>query len=180
MNLLPYEHLKISTRLSTNEVCEKLSGVVELGRNAVWFKLNHKPYQGKLADTHFEVVRVPHYRGPRGPIIKGDIQPEMSGSSIYITIHPIGIFAAIPVLMLGLVGYLLLSAIGSLISSAIQGNMKDPSILIGLVIMFAIIYVFLIGPFKFESRTSKEFFCELFQAEAVEELGKANPFWAAG
>src|SRR6266498_1868481 len=101
MNLLPYERLKIKTKLSTEEACEKLYEVVELSPYAVWFKTNHKPYQGKIDATHFEVVRVMHYRSPVVPIIKGDLNPETSGCAIHITMYPIGIFIAPAIIGLG-------------------------------------------------------------------------------
>lgn len=180
MNLLPYERLKIRTMLSTKEAREKLDGVIELRRNAVWFEVNHKPYQGKVDDSQFEVVRVIHYRNPFVPIIKGDIQPETSGCSIHITMYPIGIFIAPAIIVLGFVGYHLFAAAGSLFSSALHGNLNDPSIVLGLGMAFVLIYAIFIALFKFESMTAKEFFCELFQAEVVEKLGIGNPFRAAG
>ena len=194
MKFLPYEHLKIRTKLSTKEACEKLDGVVEplnyviVPPNGViepkrffgWFEVNQKPYEGNLEGSHFEVSRVIHYRNSFLPIIKGEIQPEMSGSSIDITMRPNGFVIAFMMLWLGFVGFFLLAIVGSLISSALQGNLEDPSIVLAPGGMFVFGYTLFVGGFKFESSRSKEFFRELFQAEEVEEIGIANPFRAAG
>jgi hypothetical protein len=180
MNFLPYEDLKIRTRLSTKEAWEKLHEAIEPKRFVGWLEVNYKPYHGDLNDFHFEVARAIRYSNPSLPIIRGDIRPEAIGCSIHITMRPIGFVIAVMLILLGIVCNLFLSAIGSLISSALQGNVNDPSILVVVGGMFAAIYTFFVGPFKFESIQAKEFFCELLQAEEVEEMGITNPFKVAG
>jgi thiol:disulfide interchange protein len=157
-----------------------LQGVIEPKRFVGWFEVNHKPYQGDIDDVHFEVVRFIRYSNPSLPIISGKIQSDGGGCSVHITMCPIGIFLAFIIFWLGTIIYLLLRVLVSLVSSALQGNIQDPSIIFGLVIMFALGYTFSVGLFKFESIQAKEFFRELLQAESIEEMGIANPFKRAG
>jgi hypothetical protein len=180
MKYLPYENVKMKTRLTTTEVCEKLHGVIEPKRFIGWFQASHKPYQGDIDEFNFEVVRFFRHSNPSLPIIRGSIQSDAVGCSVLITMQPPGVFAAFMMFWLGGVGYLILRVIASLISSAFQGHLQDPSILLPLGGMFALGYAFFVGLFKIESIQSKEFFRELLQAESVEEMGIDNPFKNAG
>jgi hypothetical protein len=180
MKFLPYERITIRTRLSSKEAGEKLHEVIEPKRFVRWFEVKHKPYQGDINDSHFEVARVIHYRTPSLPIIKGEIQPEARGCSVHITMCPAGAVVALVMVQLGIIGYYLLSAIVSVISAALQGATQDPSRLLIPGGLFVLVYTFFVGLFKFESIQSKEFFRELLQAEEVEEMGIAYPFTGAG
>ena len=179
MKFLPYEHLKIRTRLSTDEAQKRLADIIEAKRFFRWFESNHKPYQGIIEGSHFEVSRIIHYRNSFLPNIKGEIQPDMRGCSIDIRMYPHGIVIAVMILWLGSVGFFFLSMLGSFVFSAAQSHSGDLSILLIPAVMFAFGYALLLGGFKFESVKSKKFFRELFQADEVEEMGIVNTFGAA-
>lgn len=180
MKFLPYEHLKIKTRLSADEARKRLADTIEPKRFRRWFEANHKPYQGNMEGCDFEISPIIHYRNSFLPIIKGEIQSEMSGSSVHITMRPHGFVIAFMILWLGGVGFFFLIMLASFISSMTQNNIRDASVLLIPGGMFAFGYALLLGGFKFESIKSKQFFRDLFQAEEVEEMGIVNPFGVAG
>ena len=180
MKFIPYEHLKIKTRLSADEVSKRLDEVIEPKRSFRWFEANRKPYQGNIEGPSFEISRIIHYRNSFLPIIKGEIQPEMSGSSVHITMRPHGFIIAFMIVWLGGVGFFFFIMLVSFISSMTQNNIRDAAVLLIPGGMFAFGYALLLGGFKFESIKSKKFFRDLFQAEEVEEMGIVNPFGVAG
>ena len=180
MKFLPYERLKIKTRLSADEARKRLNDAIEPKRFRRWSEANHKPYQGNVEGSYFEISRIIHYRNSFLPIIKGEIQPEMSGSSIHITMRPHGFVIAFMIFWLGGVGFFFFAMLVSFISSTTQSNIGDASSLLIPGGMFAFGYALLFGGFKFESIKSKEFLRDLLQAEEVEEMGIVNPFRIAG
>ena len=180
MKFLPYERIKIKTRLGADEACKRLAATIEPKRSFRRFEANHKTYQGNIEGYAFEISPIIHYRNSFLPIIKGEIQPEMSGSSVHITMRPHGFVIAFMILWLGGVGFFFFIMLASFISSMIQNNPGDASVLLIPGGMFAFGYALLLGGFKFESIKSKRFFRDLFQAEEVEEMGIVKPVPSAG
>jgi hypothetical protein len=180
MKFLPYERLKIKTLLSNQEVLKRLDNAVEPKRYFRFFGAKDKPYEGKVEGTHFEVSRIIGYRNSFLPMIKGDVQTEMSSCSIYISMQPHVLVIAFMIFWLGGVGLFFLAILGSFILSLAQTGAADPSLLLFPGGMFAFGYALFLGGFKFESIKSKNYFQELFEANEVEEMGIANPFNTAG
>jgi hypothetical protein len=89
MKFLPYERLKINTTLSSAEVLKRLDIAVEPKRYFGLFRSGTKPYQGSVEGSHFEISRIIGYGNSFLPVIKGDVQSEISGCSVYITMRPI-------------------------------------------------------------------------------------------
>ena len=180
MKFLPYERLKISTTLSREEVLKRLENAIEPKQFFRYFGSGTKPYQGHVEGSQFEISRIIGYRNSFLPMIKGNVQREISGCSIYITMHPHIFIMVFMVLWLGGVGgffVVFLSSIISLLSSG-QG-ITDLSVLSAPAAMFILGYALFWGGFKFESIKSKNFFQELFEAREVEEFGITNPFGKA-
>ena len=175
MKFLPYERLKISTGLSREEVLKRLDEAIEPKRHFRLFQPGTKPYQGSIEGSHFEVSRIIGYRNSFLPIIKGDVQSEISGCSVHITMHPYLPVIAFMLIWLGFVGFAFLFFLYLLVSSS-----TDLSV--GFIPggMFLFGYGLFLGGFKFESVKSKKFFRELFDAREVEEMGIANPFETVG
>jgi hypothetical protein len=180
MKFLPYERLKINTTLSSQEVLTRLDNVIEPRHFFRFFGTGKKPYEGKVEGVHFEVSRIIGYRNPFLPIIKGDIQTEISGCVTYISMQPHILVIVFSTFWLGCAGLLFLVSLASIISSFGQNSAIDPSLLLLSGGMFAFGYALLLGSFKFESAKSKKFFRELLGAKEVEEMGFAAPFNAAG
>lgn len=174
MKFLPYERLKIVTSLSREEILKRLENAIEPKRHFRLFASGTKPYQGSVEGSHFEVSRIIRYRNSFLPIIKGDVQSEISGSTVYITMHPHIFVTAFMILWLGAVGFFFLAFLYSFVSSS-----TNPSIVFIPGGMFVFGYGMFLGGFKFESIKSKKFFRELLEARDVEEMGFANPFETA-
>jgi hypothetical protein len=181
MKFLPYEHLKIITALSSEEVFKRLDNAIEPYRLFRLFESGTKPYQGSIEGSHFEVSRIIGYANGFLPVITGDVQSEISGCSISITMRP---SLPITVFMIIWLGGVALGFLGilyyTLISPLTGPHTTDPSPLLIPAGMFAFGYALFLGGFKLESVPSKQFFQKLFEAREVEEMGVANPFEKAG
>lgn len=180
MKFLPYERFRIRTVLSSQEVLKRLDTAIEPRRSFRSFGSREKPYEGRLEGSHFEVSRIIRYRNSFLPMIKGDVESELSGCSISISMQPHILIIAFMIFWLGGVSFVFLAAFGSFVSSLGQTSTAAPSFLLVSGGMFVFGYAISLGGFKFESVKSKKFFQELFVAEEVEELGFANPFGATG
>ena len=176
MKFLPYERLKIITALSSKEALTRLENVVEPKRYFRLLGSGSKPYQGNVEGSHFEISRIIGYRNSFRPMIKGDAQGEISGCSVYITMHPHIFVTAFMIFWLGGVGFFFFTFLYSLVSSLTELHTTDHSLLLFPGGMFIFGYGKFLGGFKFESIKSKKFFRELFEAREVEEMGIANPF----
>lgn len=175
MKFLPYEHLKISTALSREVVLKELDSVVEPKRYFRLFGSGSKPYQGSIKGSHFEISRIIGYGNSFLLMIKGDVESELSGCSIHITMRPRIFATAFMMFWLGGVGLFFLVFLIAMISGA-----TNSSALSVPATMCVLGYAMFLGGFKFESSKSKKFFQELFEARDVEEFGIANPFEKAG
>jgi hypothetical protein len=95
MKFLPYEHLKIHTALNREVVLRRLDNVSEPKRYFRFFGSRTRPYEGRREDSHFQISRIIGYRNSFLPMINGDVQSEINGCSIDITMHPhifVGVF----------------------------------------------------------------------------------------
>ena len=113
-------------------------------------------------------------------MIKGDVQSEISGCSVYLTMQPHILVTAFMLFWLGGVGLFLLGFLYSVVSSLTQPHTTDPTLALVPTGMFIFGYALFVGGFKFKSIKSKKFFRELLEAREVEEMGIGDPFEAAG
>ncbi|HET9907490.1 MAG TPA: hypothetical protein VFQ23_12635, partial [Anaerolineales bacterium] len=104
-------------------------------------------------------------------MIKGDVQSEISGCSVYITMHPHILVTVFMIFWLGFVGFFFLGFLYSLVSSFTEPHTTDLTLLLIPGGMFFFGYAMLLGGFKVESIKSKKFFRDLFEAREVEEMG---------
>jgi hypothetical protein len=176
MKFLPYERFRIRTVLSKQEVLKRLDTVIEPKQFLRLFGIKEKPYEGKIEDSHFAVSRIIWYSDPFLPMIKGDVESEMNGSSICISMQLRILVLVYMIIWLGIVGFFFLAILGLWISSLGQTSEAEPIFLI-LGGMFVFVYTLILGDFKLQSVESKKFFQDLFEAEEVEELEFPNPFW---
>lgn len=175
MILVPYERFTIYTPLGAEEALRKLEDIVEPRRYfRGWWAQDHKPYEGKVEGCHFTINRIIHYRNSFIPVVEGDIQPEVIGCSVRITMHPHILVIAFMALWMGGVSYSFLASLRFFVAMVMQADAQSSS-LVGPFLIPAAFLVFgyaltLIG-FKVESNKSRSFFCTLFQAERVDEFG---------
>ena len=181
MKFLPYEHLKIITALGSEEVFKRLDNTIEPQRYFRLFGSGIKPYQGSVEGSHFEISRIIGYANGFLPVITGDVQSEVSGCSISITMCPSIPVTVFMMIWLGSVTLVFLGTLYYTFISPLTGpHTTDPSPLLIPAGMFALGYALFLGGFKLESIPSKKFFQKLFEAREVEEMGIANSFEKAG
>jgi len=181
MKFLPYEHLKIITTLTSEDVLRRFNNAIEPYRLFRLFGAGTKPYQGSVEGSHFEVSRITGYTNGFLPVITGDVQSEINGCSIHITMRPSIPVTLFMIIWLGGVALAFLSILYYAFISPLTGShTTDPSPLLIPVGMFGLGYALFLGGFKFESIPSKKFFQKLFEARDVEEIGIANSFEKAG
>lgn len=175
MLLIPYEKLKIKSPLNATDVLKKLDDAIEPKRSfRKFWDSSHKPYEGKIDGSQFITTRIIHYRNSFLPIIKGEVQSEISGSTINVTMHPHILVIIFMSLWLGFVGFFFIAILSSFISFISQAgtvSTTSPTVLFIPAVMFIFGYTLLLGSFKFESVKTKAYFRELFQASDIEEAG---------
>jgi len=173
MTLIPYENLNIKTTLDLAKVLEKLNEAIEpKQRFRKFWDASHKPYQGAVDGLHFDATRIIHYRNSFLPIIKGEIQPEINGCTINLKMHLHTAVVIFMTLWLGFVAFFFLAILGSYISTILQtgtAGASSPMMFFIPGAMFVFGYGLVLGSFKFESKRSKAYFYELFQAYEIEE-----------
>src|SRR5919109_98213 len=128
MKFLPYERLQIHTALSSEEVLKRLENAIEPKRYFRLFGASTKPYQGKVEGSHFEMSRIIGYRNSFLPMIKGDVQSETSGCSVYLTMHPHIVVTVFMIFWLGAVGFFFFSFLFSHVSQLTQLHTIDLSV----------------------------------------------------
>ena len=176
MSVLPYQRIQINTRLSGQEACKRLENVVQPERAWGVFQKGEKPYEGKVEGTRFEFSPTITYRNPGKPIIKGNIQDEVNGCSIYASMQ-LSVFSILFIMMfICIVG--LFALVLSFVSSTDTSFINSPIFLFIGVCVF--IYLMVLGGFTFEADKSKEFFRKLFESDEIKDLGFTNPAKAAG
>src|SRR4051812_2739104 len=161
MRFLPYENFFLLTKLSPTQVESKLTdNTIIRPINVFRIRSNtKKAYEGSVSQSHFEVASNISYRNSFLPIIHGKILPQGSGSRIHIRIQMNLFITGFMVFYLGYISYL---GIG-FIKRMVEEDKFYPGI-IGIIIFFALGYGLMLTFFKLESKKSKKFFAELFQA----------------
>lgn len=88
MLLLPYQNIIYSTRLTREELLERLNGAVEpkggLNLNVFKKQKNRKEYEGNVGRDEFNIQRVINYRNSFLPQIKGTFQRGRMGSEVHV------------------------------------------------------------------------------------------------
>ncbi len=161
---LPFERLTIKSYLGPEEVRQKLSLIVgprQIHRDGA---TSRKPYQGELNENSFEISPVIDYRNSFLPVVKGEIRPEIDGTSIHITIRMNAIVEIFMVLLLGFdASMFFLLLCGWLFSVGTFYVSPYVAILIPIG-LFIVQYVFSTSLFKLESVKSRSFLEDLFKS----------------
>jgi hypothetical protein len=167
-NLLPFENYVLSTKLSVDEVLNRISNNIEKKQSFSFSTVGHsytKPYTGQITGTTFTMIRNINYRNSFLPEITGQITTYLGQTQVNIKMRP-AIFVLIFIsLWLGIVG---LVCIGSLLAGFIQirqvlQNGFLPMLLIpfGMFVFGSLLTYF---AFKGESKKSQEFLDKLLES----------------
>ncbi|NME72833.1 hypothetical protein [Flammeovirga aprica] len=165
MKFLPFENLTYQTKLDSEEVLHRISDIIEPKKairiTGIFGSSNHKPYEGSIEKNTFQMNRIINYRNSFLPIINGVVEKGKYGTEIKVKMK-LHIFV-----MLFISIWLGIAAIASLalFPMLLMGNFDSISSLPFWMFVFG--YVVVLGGFKYESRKSKKYLAELFEAKYI-------------
>lgn len=159
MKYLPFERITYSTNLPQQEIIKKLSDVVE--PKTISFRRNStKDYEGSVDTESFNISRVINYRNSFLSQISGTIQKNNCGTEIQVTMSLNGF------VFLFAIVWCLMSSFTFII--VLMKGIRDEGITVEFfipLIMLLFIYGLTMIGFKIESKKSKEYLKNLFEAE---------------
>lgn len=164
MNLLPYENITYKTALTPEQIVEKIQNVIEPKKTfrmtGIFSSKDHRPYEGEVDHNSFDIRRIIGYRNSFLPIIKGQIEQDINGTTIIVKMR---VHYFVTVFMLVWYGSLGSAFLGIFFSALFDGSFEY----IGLfpLAMFFFGYLMTIVGFKSESEKSKKFLAKVFDSE---------------
>lgn len=168
MNFLPYENITYLSKLNIDQISERLNNVVEPVSSNFYSKtfkrISNFEYTGTVQFDSFKIVRIIQYRNSFLPLIKGVIESDFQGSIVKVKMrmHPF-------VLVFCIIWFGLLSIGIFFMTLVLLTSAKfEPATLIPYG-MFLFGYILVTAGFKYESKKSKFFFAELFEAEIIKD-----------
>ncbi len=167
-NILPFENYILKTKLSVDEVLNRLADNIQKEQGFVFSNFNNnytKSYSGQIIGMTFRMSRNINYRNSFLPVITGQISTCIGQTQISIKMRPVTFVLIFISFWLGIVG---LVCIGMLIAGLLQlkqilQNGFSPMLLIPYG-MFAFGCLLTHFAFKGESEKSKEFLARLFES----------------
>ena len=164
MKYLPFENIIYRTELDSEEILQRLNENIEPKKTFRMTKIfgdnNHKPYEGDISGVSFNITRIISYRNSFMPIIKGNIEKDFNVTKINVKMRLHPLVLAFVLIWCGVIG---VACLGILISSVSKGNF-DPIALIPFgMILFG--YGLTTASFKYESKKSKKYLAQLFEAK---------------
>nr|PZN53184.1 MAG: hypothetical protein DIU61_10040 [Bacteroidota bacterium] len=165
MKFLPFENTVYKTRLDVDEVKRRLGTILESERTPSVKDLflrrgNHKPYQGRIVDNSFVMVRLIGYQNSFLPRIQGTIEKDIRGTKVNVKMRLnlfVGVFTLIWFTGAAIVG------VSIMVSEANNQSFKPMSLMPLGMLLFG--YALVTGAFKYESIKSKRHLAELLEAQ---------------
>jgi hypothetical protein len=166
--ILPFENYVLTTKLSVDEVLNRLSNNIENKQGFSFSNLSRtytKAYTGKIIGTTFTMTRNINYRNSFLPEITGQITTYLGQTQVNIKMRPVISVLVFISLWLGIIG---LVCIGILLAGIFQfkqviQNGFSPMLFIPFG-MFAFSRWLTHFAFKGESKYSKEFLARLLES----------------
>ncbi|MCP4371761.1 MAG: hypothetical protein GY797_27130 [Deltaproteobacteria bacterium] len=147
--VVPFESYTIQTSLKPVTIQHRLTETVEPREQYSRYSKEYaagayKPYMGDIKENYFEVMRITRHQTIFQPVIKGEIQANKTGSLIRVKIfpHPIAYALSLGVIILSII------------------ILPD---FFAVLAIIALCYVIIMGWFKLELTTSKEFIEKLLK-----------------
>jgi hypothetical protein len=165
---LPFENYVLTTKLSVDEVLNRLANNIENKQDFNFSNLSRtysKAYTGQIIGTTFTMTRNINYRNSFLPEINGQITTYLGQTQVNIKMRPMIFLLVFISLWLGIVG---LVCIGILLAGIFQfkqviQNGFSPMLFIPFG-MFAFGCLLTYFAFKGESKNSKEFLARLLES----------------
>ncbi len=174
MNLkkyLPIENYTLITKLSVEEIMQRLTQNVEPRKNVRMHGFGRKslkPYEGEITTNSFKISRIIDSRNSFLPMITGNISSFLGKTEIKIKMQPATFVLIFISLWLGIVGIVCLGMAAVALAQISKIFTKDFSPM--TFIPFA---MFIFGcllthfAFKSESKKSKQFLERIFEATEI-------------
>ncbi len=170
-NFLPVENYTLTTKLSVEEIRNRIAGKIEPKKNfrfTLFSSSSSKPYEGYVTANRFKINRIISYRNSFLPMIDGQTYSVAGKTCLKIEMSILKWVLAFLLIMLGtfILGSMVFNGIFFFASknSSLQSFMFHPLFLFLLPLFFYLVVYF---SFKFESKKSKEFLARLLEGEEV-------------
>lgn len=163
MKYLPFERIIYRTNLTQQEIIKRLSDFVE-PKTFSFGKKTIKDYEGSVDTDSFDISRVINYRNSFLPQIYGTIQKNNDRTEIQVTMSLNGIVFLFTIVCC-------LMATFSFVIVLMKG-IRDKEITVEFfipLIMLLFMYGLTMVCFKIESKKSKEYLKNIFEAEITKE-----------
>jgi hypothetical protein len=159
VRLLPYREFSIETALPPAEVRARLRDAVEPKKWTRWRSGDHKPFEGQVRDSGFELERIITYRNSFLPCVRGTITPSTRGTRLAGTMRLHGLVVAFMIFWLAAVGCVCLV----FVTHAADGGKLEPAALIPLGML--VVLVLPVAGFIPEARKARRLLAELVEGE---------------
>lgn len=166
MKYLPYENITYKSMVDSKEILNRIGEIIEPKKtfrmSGVSGNNDHKPYEGYIKGNSFNITRIIEYQNSFLPRIKGNIENSFGTTKINVQmrLHPfVLVFTLLWCSAAGL-GFL------AVLSSSIVKGIFEPTMFMPLV-MLLFGYGLATGGFKYESKKSKQYLAQLFDAEIM-------------
>ena len=166
MSLLLYEKHVLVTKLSDDEVLEKLAKYIGQQHFVKEFLFGSAPYFGQIAGNFFYASRFTKFQRRVMPVMLGTIRSTLKGCEIDLLIGTDNCKKSTAVIYAVLFGIPLLVILAFMIWGLIIG--QDYSFLVFFLILVAGIYLAQWINFKIEAATYKFDFCQLLHGDIDE------------
>jgi hypothetical protein len=173
MAYIPYENITYKTRLTTNEILQRLLVVVEPKK--LFGEATQKTYNGKITSDSFEMMRnlsfslrdvsFP-YTNSFNPVIIGSIQEKSGITNVNVKMRPL-IFTSC---FMGVIAIFYLVFIAVLLLTTTEAPAFGIFMCIPVSGFFFAIYAFMMWCFRHESEKTLKHLVELFDAAELTNL----------
>jgi len=164
MQLLPYNEFLLFTRLSRNEIRQKLESQIDEtpGQTQSYWGTPLKPYRGKVTANGFIATRIIGYRNSFNPVVEGEFfDAGEDEQEVHMRVElPKGSLVMVPVIAIALGALPLLGGIDYFLSDVLLPGA-------GLLIIPLLFYALILVLFRMELKRSKKFFADLLNADIV-------------
>lgn len=163
MKYLPFENLNYKTKLTAEEILERLGTILDSDDEPESNQDDSKPYRGYIVGNSFKLVKIIAYRNSFIPQIHGQIIPNISGTEIKIKMR---LNTLVLIFMI-----IWFTGVGAGCAAGLSSISENPDFEPGSLLVLGMPifgYVLMTGAFKIESIKSKKLLAKLFEAEIIE------------
>lgn len=164
MNLYPKDTFEVDTTMPATEIVSALDAEVEPPKWFRWQSSSGKKFRGKFSIDGFKIMRIINYRNSFLPVIKGTVNPTMSGSRISVTMR---LHWLVAIFMLFWFGGVSTGLVTFLVAEVSGKTEPLPMLLVPLgMLLFGIVLTY--GCFWWEAKKTKPMIIKMFNG--VEHL----------